>query len=140
MVAGLATLSGAGELLAEGLHRIVTHFDVSQALLGNTAVAATVEAEEIGRVAVPAKRGRGDVAIANILGTIAHFAAFNAGVIALVRPIRLDDASRVLHLPVAAGSAVLLASLVAWRRRVGAAEAVLLVGLYALYVIGAIRY
>jgi cation:H+ antiporter len=140
MLAGLGILSGAGELLGEGLHRVVTHFDVSQALLGNTAVAATVEAEEIARVAVPAKRGRGDVAIGNILGTIAHFAAFNAGVIALVRPIRLEHASRILHLPVAAGSAVLLASLVAWRRRLGATEAVLLVGLYALYVVAAVRY
>ena len=140
MLAGLGILSGAGELLGEGLHRIVTHFDVSQALLGNTAVAATVEAEEVARVAIPAKWGRGDVAIGNILGTIAHFAAFNAGVIALVRPIRLEHASRVLHLPVAAGSAVFLASLVAWRRRLGASEAVVLVGLYALYVIAAIRY
>ena len=140
MLAGLAVLSGAGELLGEGLHRVVARFDVSEALLGNTAIAATVEAEEVARVAVPAKRGRGDVAVANVLGTIAHFAAFNAGVIALARPIRLEHASRVLHLPVAAGSAVLLASLVAWRRRLGQSEAVLLVGLYALYVIAAIRY
>ena len=140
MLVGLALLSGAGELLGEGLHRVVSRFDVSEALLGNTAVAATVEAEEIARVAVPAKRGRGDVAIGNVLGTIVHFAAFNAGVIALVRPISLGHASRVLHLPVAAGSAVLLASLVAWRRRLGPSEAVLLIGLYALYVIAAIRY
>src|SRR5206468_1850855 len=131
MLAGLALLSGAGELLGEGLHRVVSRFDVSEALLGNTAVAATVEAEEIARVAVPARR-RGDVATGNVLGTIVHFAAFNAGVIALVRPIRLGHASRVLHLPVAAGSAVLLASLVAWRRRLGPSEAVLLIGLYAL--------
>jgi len=57
-----------------------------------------------------------------------------------VRPIRLEHATRVLHLPVSAGSAVLLASLVAWRQRLGSGEAVLLVGLYAFYVIAAIRY
>jgi cation:H+ antiporter len=140
MLAGLGILSGAGELLGDGLHRVVSRFDVSQELLGNTAVAASIEAEEVVRVAVPAKRGRGDIAIGNILGTIAHFAAFNAGVIALAKPIRLEHASRVLHLPVASGSAVLLASLVGWRRRLGQAEAVLLIGLYALYVIAAIRY
>jgi len=138
MVAGLGLLSGAGELLGEGLRRTVAHFGISETLLGNTAVAAAVEAEEVARVAVPARRGRGDVAIGNVLGTIAHFAAFNAGVIALVRPLELGRASRDLHLPVAAGATVMLVGLVSWRQGLGRREALILLALYAAYVAASI--
>jgi cation:H+ antiporter len=135
---GLAVLSGAGIAIGEGLHRVVTSFGVSQTLLGNTAVAASVEVEEVGRVAVPSRHGRGDVALGNIFGTIAHFAALNIGIIALVRPIHFDHATRVLHLPVAAGSVLLLTALVAWRRGIGRAAGALLLCLYAGYVVAAI--
>jgi cation:H+ antiporter len=131
---GLAFLTAAGEMLGEGLRRVVSRFGVSETLLGNTAIAASVEAEEVARVAVPAQRGRGDIALGNIVGTIVHFIAFNAGVIALVRPLDLDSASRWLHLPVAAASPVFLVFLLAWRGSLGRAAGALLVGLYVAYV------
>ena len=131
---GLALLTAAGEMLGEGLRRVVSRFGVSETLLGNTAIAASVEAEEVARVAVPAQRGRGDIALGNIVGTIVHFIAFNAGVIALVRPLDLDSASRWLHLPVAAASPVFLVFLLAWRGSLGRAAGALLVGLYVAYV------
>lgn len=134
ILAGLALLGVAGELLGEGLRRVVSGFGVSEGLLGNTAIAASVEAEEIGRVAVPARRGRADVALANIFGTIVHFACLNAGVIALVRPLTLDDVSRRLHLPAAAGSTIFLVALFVFRRGLGRPEGALLVALYVAYV------
>jgi cation:H+ antiporter len=135
---GLALLTAAGEMLGEGLRRVVSRFGVSETLLGNTAIAASVEAEEVARVAVPARRGRGDIALGNIFGTIVHFIAFNAGVIALVRPLDLDSASRWLHLPVAAASPVFLVFLLAWRGSLGRAAGALLVGLYVAYVAAAV--
>jgi cation:H+ antiporter len=138
VVGGLAVLTVAGEVLAEGIQRAVAHFGISEALLGNTAVAAGVEAEEIGRVAVPAKRGRGDIGFGNIVGTIVHFAAFNAGVIALVRPLDLGSESLHLHLPVAAASPLALVALLARRRGIGRTEGGFLVGLYAVYVATAV--
>jgi cation:H+ antiporter len=134
LVLGLGVLAGAGDILGRGIYGVVHGFGIPESLLGNTAIAASVEAEEVGRVVTPARRGRGDVALGNVVGTIAHFAAFNAGVIALVRPIRLDHASRVLHLPVAAAAPILLAALVAWRGGVGRAVGALLLALYAAYV------
>lgn len=134
IVAGLTILGLAGELLGEGLRRVVGRFGISESLLGNTAVAASVEAEEVGRVAVPARRGRADVALGNVLGTIVHFVCLNAGVIALVRPLDLDGATRALHLPVAAGSSLLLALLLGVRGGLGRFEGAGLVGLYCAYV------
>jgi cation:H+ antiporter len=138
MLAGLGVLSGGGELLSEGLHRTVTGLGVSGALLGNTAVAAAVEAEEVARVAVPARRGRSDVAAANLLGTVVHFAALNAGVIALVRPLQLGSVSRHLHLPVAVASVAVLVTALASRGGLSRRDGALLLTAYAAYVAAAI--
>jgi cation:H+ antiporter len=138
MLGGLTVLTGGGVALGDGLHRVVTHFGISQSLLGNTAIAAAVEVEEVSRVAVPTRHGRGDVALGNVFGTIAHFAAFNAGLIALVRPIQLDSVSRHLHLPVAAASVLLLVGLTRWHRGLARLDGALLLALYGGYVAAAI--
>jgi cation:H+ antiporter len=138
LLAGLALLTVGGDLLGRGLRDVVARFDVSGTLLGNTVVAASVEGEEVARVVVPARRARGDVALANVLGTIVHFVGLNAGVIALVRPLRLDGASRDLHLPVAVGATAALCTLLAVRGRLTRWEGVLLLGAYAGYLAAAI--
>ena len=138
LVAGLGLLAAGGELLGEGIRRVVGNFGISEALLGNTAVAASVEAEEIARVATPARRGRPDIALGNILGTIVHFVGLNAGVIALVKPIELSDVSVRLHLPVAAASAPGLAGILAWRGGLGRSEGAFLLVLYVGYVVASI--
>ena len=138
LLGGLAVLTGGGVALGDGLQRVVTNFGISQSLLGNTAIAAAVEVEEVSRVAVPTRHGRGDVALGNVFGTIAHFAAFNAGVIALVRPIQLDSVSRHLHLPVAAASVLVLAALTGRRRGLTRLDGALLIVLYGAYIAAAI--
>lgn len=134
LAAGLGILTLGGELLGEGIRKVVSRFGVSATLLGNTAVAASVEAEELARVALPARRGRSDVALGNVLGTIVHFIAFNAGVIALVQPLPLDHATRWLHLPAALITTAALCTLVALRGGLGRVEGSLLLALYAAYV------
>jgi Ca2+/Na+ antiporter len=62
----------------------------------------------VARVTVPSRRGGGDLALGSIAGTIVHFAAFNAGVIALVKPLELDAATRHLHLPTALAATLVL--------------------------------
>lgn len=135
---GLAALSIGGELLGEGIRGTVSRFGVSQTLLGNTVIAAAVEAEEIARVALPAKRGRSDVALGNIIGTVAHFIAFNAGVIAVIKPLALDDVTLHLHLPVAALSVPLICLLFALRSRITRFEGTALLLVYAAYIAVAI--
>jgi cation:H+ antiporter len=130
--------ASAGVMLAEGVHRVITNLGVSQNLLGNTAIAGAVELEEVGRVTVPARHERGDIALGNVFATIVHFAAFNAGVIALVRPLHFDPVTRHFYLPVAAGSVLILVALVVWRRGLGRLEGLSLLALYAAYVAAAI--
>ena len=138
LLGGLAILSIGGEALGGGIRNVVSRFGVSPTLLGNTVIAASVEAEEVARVTVPSKRGRADVAIGNIVGTVAHFVAFNAGVIAVAKPLEFDDATRQLHLPVAAASVTLVALLFIFRARVSRWEGVTLLAIYAIYIAVAI--
>lgn len=138
LVGGLAALTGGGALLGDGLRNAVGQLGVSDTVLGNTAVAASVEAEELGRVAVPARRGRPELALGSIAGTIVHFIAFNAGVIALVKPLPLDHATRVFYLPAAVGATILFCLLLAINKRLGRRAGALLVALYATYLTAAI--
>jgi cation:H+ antiporter len=138
LFAGLAALTAGGYLFGEGIGRVLARTGISQSLLGNTAVAAAVEVEEVGGVVVRAGRGRGDVALGGIFGTVVHFTALNAGVICLVRPIELDSATRKLHLPMAAASVVLLVVLVGTRHGVPRAAGAVLLAVYAAYVAAAI--
>ncbi|MDP8932161.1 MAG: hypothetical protein M3O70_27225 [Actinomycetota bacterium] len=138
LLGGLALLSVGGEILGEGIRTAIARFGVSQTLLGNTIVAASVEAEELGRVAVPAKRGRADVAIGNIVGTLVHFIAFNAGVIALVRPLHLERESLYLHLPVAVASVLTMTLLIVGRKGIGRLAGAVLLVFYVGYLVAAV--
>ena len=137
LLAGLGLLTVGGDLLGRGLRDVIARFDISGTFLGNTVVAASVEGEEVARVIVPARRARGDVALANVLGTIVHFVGLNAGVIALVKPLRLDHATLHLHLPAAAASPAVACALIAARRGLGRREGVFLLALYVAYVVAA---
>ncbi|HEX5992117.1 MAG TPA: hypothetical protein VFY70_06070 [Thermomicrobiales bacterium] len=139
LLGGLAAMTVGGELLGNGLHGIVSRFGVSSTLLGNTAIAALTEVEEIGRVAVPARRGRPDMAAANIGGTAIHFLTLNAGILAVVLPLRLDNATMHLHLPVAVVAPALYCLILVLRGGLGRREGVLLAAFYAAYLVVAVN-
>lgn len=138
LFAGLALLTGGGWLIGQGLTTTVRQLGVPQTLLGNTALAATVEAEELARFAVPARRGRPEIGLGSIAGTVVHFAAFNAGIIAIVKPLTLGSDTTHFYLPVAAASPAILAAVLVLRKQLGRLEGAALTGLYVAYVAAAI--
>ena len=138
LVAGLALLTGGGWLIGQGLRTTVRQLGVPQTLLGNTALAATIEAEELARFAVPARRGRPEIGLGSIAGTIVHFVALNAGIIALVKPLTLGHDTTHFYLPVAAASPAIFAAVLVTRKRLGRIEGAALTSLYVAYVAVAI--
>jgi cation:H+ antiporter len=138
LLAGLAVLTGGGWLIGEGLRTTVHQLGVPQTLLGNTALAATVEAEELARFAVPARRGRPEIGLGNVAGTVVHFVALNAGIIALIKPLTLGHDTTRFYLPVAAASPAILAAVLLARKQLGRIEGAALTGLYIAYVAVAI--
>jgi cation:H+ antiporter len=138
LLGGLALLTGGGWLIGQGLRTTIQQLGVPQTLLGNTALAATVEAEELARFAVPARRGRPEIGLGNIAGTVVHFAALNAGIIAIVKPLTLGTDTTRFYLPVAVASPAILAGVLVVRKRLGRIEGAALTGLYVAYVAAAI--
>ena len=138
LVIGLALLTGGGWLIGQGLRTTVRQLGVPQTLLGNTALAATVEAEELARFAVPARRGRPEIGLGSLAGTIVHFVALNAGIIALVKPLTLGPQTTRFYLPVAVVSPAIFAALLMVRKRLGRIEGAALTALYLAYVAAAI--
>ena len=138
LIAGLALLTGGGWLIGEGLHTTVRQLGIPQTLLGNTALAAAIEAEELARFAVPARRGRPEIGLGNIAGTVVHFAALNAGIIAIVKPLSFGGDTTQFYLPVAVASPAILAAVLVVRKRLGRIEGAALTGLYIAYVAVAI--
>ncbi|MGH2887296.1 MAG: hypothetical protein ACRDPA_32135, partial [Solirubrobacteraceae bacterium] len=122
----------------QGLRTTVRQLGVPATLLGNTALAAAIEAEELARFAVPARRGRPEIGLGNIAGTVVHFAALNAGIIALVKPLTFGTDTTRFYLPVGAASPAILAMVILVRKRLGRIEGVALTALYVVYVAVAI--
>jgi cation:H+ antiporter len=138
LLVGLALLTGGGWMIGQGLRTTVRQLGVPATLLGNTALAAAVEAEELARFAVPARRGRPEIGLGNIAGTVVHFAALNAGIIALVKPLTFGGDTTRFYLPVAVASPAILAAVLVVRKQLGRIEGAALTGLYAAYVAVAI--
>ena len=134
LLAGLGVLTGGGWLLGEGLRTTVRRLGIPGTLLGNTALAAMVEAEELARFAVPARRGRPEIGLGSIAGTVVHFVALNAGIIALVKPLTLGHDTSRFYLPVAAVSPAIFAAVLLARKQLGRIEGAGLTGLYVAYL------
>ena len=123
----------AGELVAQGAVGIISSFGVSAALIGSVATPAAVEAEEVARQAVPSRRGRHDVAAANMIGTVLYFALFNLGLIALLTPVSVPSSVRSFDWPFLVASTGVATGFL-WSGRISRAGGIVLVGLFGVFL------
>lgn len=136
LLVALAGVVLGSELLVQGGERLVAWFGLDDTWFGMTVLALAVSVEELGRELPAALRGRPDITVGNVVGSVLAFFLFNAGVIALVRPLPVSDSVRLLYLPLALIT-VVVALFFLRRRRVGRRHGAVLVGLYAAFAIGA---
>ncbi len=129
---GLAAIAIGGELVASGAEGLITMLGLAAGFVGMVVTPLAIEAEEIVRQVVPARRGHADVSAGNAVGTVLWFLLFNLGLIALVTPVTVPAHLRNLDWPVLVAAA-LLAGAFLLRGRVGRAEGVVLVAVGLLY-------
>jgi Ca2+/Na+ antiporter len=79
------------------------------------------------------------VGVANIGGTAIHFLTLNAGILAVVLPLRLDEATMRLHLPIAVAAPALYCLTLVVRGGLGRREGMFLTALYMIYIAVALR-
>ncbi len=133
-VAGIAAITLGGELVAYGAETVIRVGGVSAGLIGVIVTPAAIEAEEVIRQVIPARRGRPDVSAGNAIGTVIYFLLFNLGLIALLTPVAVPSYVRILDWPVLIGSSAVSA---AWliRGRLGRPEGAVLLAIGAAFAL-----
>ncbi len=133
-VAGIIVIAIGGELVAIGADGLVVSLGLGTGLVGMVLTPAAIEAEEVIRQVVPARRGYADVSAGNAIGTVLYFLLFNLGLIALLTPVVVPDRVRTFDWPVLVLAAVIAAAFLL-RGRVGRLEGLLLVVLGLAYAL-----
>lgn len=131
---GIALVTAGGELVASGATRLIADVGLGAGLVGMVLTPAAIEAEEVIRQVVPARRGHADVSAGNVVGTLLWFVLANLGLIALITPVRVPALSRSLDYPFLV-AATWLATGFLLRGRVGRAAGAALVALAVAYAI-----
>ncbi len=134
LLALLALVAGS-ELIVHASTTLLGRFGLSATVYGMTVLALLVSVEEIARELPAALRGRPDVTLGNVVGSVFAFFLLNAGVIALVRPVPVEARILTFHLPLAAVTTLVVTGL-AGAGRVGRGAGAALVGLYLVFFVG----
>ncbi|MDQ6796305.1 MAG: hypothetical protein M3067_16105, partial [Chloroflexota bacterium] len=129
---GIIVIAIGGELVSIGAEGLVSTIGFSAGLVGMVITPAAIEAEEVIRQVVPARRGYGDVSAGNAVGTVLYFVLFNLGLISLLTPVPVPDRVREFDWPFLVLAAT-IAAVFLLRGRVGRAEGAVLAGLGVLY-------
>jgi cation:H+ antiporter len=131
----LAAIVVGSEILVSASETLIPALGLTDTTFGMSLLAFLVSVEELARELPAALKGRPDITFGNVLGSVLAFFLFNAGVIALVRPVPVADPVLHFFLPVAAGTVVFI-SVVLLRGRVSRWAGAVLVLFYAVFVLG----
>lgn len=133
VMTGLAALVLGGELMIDAAVAIAAAAGVSQAVIGLTIVAVGTSLPEFATSVVAGLRGRGDIAVGNIVGSNLFNLLGILGVAAIVKPLSrgsIDWPTLAVFLAVA----VVVFPLLYTRRRLSRPEGAFLLAVYGGYV------
>ena len=82
----------------------------------------------------PARRGRYDIALGNVVGTTIILLTLNLGWIALVQPITVDPWVLKFHVPFLIACVLLVGALLTLAKQLSRAAGMVLIFLYAIYL------
>jgi cation:H+ antiporter len=134
MVLGIVGLLMGAEMVVYGATGIIQRFGVSEAFFGMTVVAIGESLEETARTVSPARRGRSDIALGNVVGTMIILLTLNLGLVALVRPIAVDPWVLKFHVPYLIACVLLVGVLLIMAERLGRGTGTMLILLYLAYL------
>jgi cation:H+ antiporter len=130
---GLVAMALGAYALVEGVRRL-SGVEETQTKLGLTIVGFATAFELVVLAWSSARRGITEAVVAGVVGSFAYNVTMTLGAGALARPLAIADPSS-LHLPWVAMIAALVAVLVAsFDGRIGRRNAVILLGLYPVFV------
>jgi cation:H+ antiporter len=135
-VGGLLLLSVGAGLAVAGATRFVAQAGLSEGFVGAAVLGLLVSLDEILLEVLPARRGAPDLAIGNLLGTLAAFCSGVLGVAALVRPLDVDSAAALAFLGAAFLYTVVATAFLA-RGKAGRGVGLFVLAFYAAWLVTA---
>ncbi|MDZ7715290.1 MAG: hypothetical protein U5J95_03675 [Balneolaceae bacterium] len=99
---------------------------------GITILALLVSIEELARELPAALKGRAEITVGNVIGSVMAFFLFNAGVIALVRPVPISNDVFNVYLPLSLAT-VLFVTFLMIRKSISRWAGVVLVLTYVVF-------
>lgn len=134
-VLSLMAIIGGSELLVMASETLIQQIGLSETVFGMTVLALVVSIEEVARELPAALKGRPDISFGNVVGSALAFFLFNAGLIALVRPVVVNPITRHFYLPMVVGT-VLVTALLMLRNALPRWAGALLLALYVIFAAG----
>lgn len=131
----LAAIIVGSAMLVAGSETIIAGLGLSETVFGMTILALLVSIEELARELPAALKGRPEISYGNVAGSILAFFLFNAGVIALVRPVPVSTQVLKFYLPLCLIT-VIVVSLFMMRKNVPRWAGVVLIALYLVFFAG----
>jgi cation:H+ antiporter len=131
---GLVGVIGGAALLVEGAVAIASRAGVSDTLIGLTVVAVGTSLPELATSAIAARRGQGDVALGNLVGSNVFNLLGILGATAVVAPIPVPPEIAAFDVWVMGGVAALALLLAVTGQRVSRGEGALLLLVYCGYI------
>jgi cation:H+ antiporter len=116
MVLSLCAIVAGSEMLVKSSRELISRLGWSDTLFGMTVLAFLISIEELARELPAALKKRPDITYGNVLGSVLAFFLFNAGLVALVRPVHVDTQTRWFYMPVCAATIVLTSIVMATRK------------------------
>ena len=131
---GVALLAGGSSLLVSGAVGIASALGVSDTVIGLTIVAAGTSTPELVTSLVASRRGRDDIAIANVVGSNIFNVLGIMGITSMILPLEVPDVILTRDVWWMLGASVLLFPLMWTGMRINRLEGVLLLGGFLTYI------
>ncbi len=132
---GLVLLPLGGELLVRGAVEIARAFNVSEAIIGLTIIAIGTSLPELAASIAAAERGETEMAIGNVLGSCLFNILLILGVTGVLAESYVDPGLIDFDIPVMIFTVAGMAIFVFWKRPITRGWGLLMVGLYAAYLL-----
>lgn len=130
---GIALLVGGGQAMVHGAVALAQHAGLGERMIGLTVVAMGTGTPEVAASIAAVRRGHGELALGNVIGSNVVNVLGILGAVALVRPLPVPTAG-VSDLWWMLGVTLLLLPIVRRGARVTRSEGILLVGVYLTYL------
>lgn len=130
---GLAALILGGEMTVRGAVGLASGLGVSEVVVGLTVIAVGTSLPELATTVIAARRGEGDLAVGNIVGSNIYNLLFIWGVSVVIEPGPVPPGGGI-DLVVMTGFSLMLLPLVLTQNRLTRLEGVFLLAAYAGYL------